>query len=74
MAPQWWSWLLTTIGVAGLWLAGSKKSLGWMIGILAQALWIAYALSTKQYGFLVSAVCYGAVYFRNWRRWRRNYA
>lgn len=66
-----WSWLLTAVGLVGLWAAGSRKSYGWLIGLGAQALWIAYALATEQHGFLVSAVAYGAVYLRNWRRARR---
>jgi len=67
---QWWSWLLTVVGVTGLYFAGSRKRLGWAIGIAAQTLWIAYALATHQYGFLVSAVAYGWVYSRNFLRWR----
>lgn len=71
MIPQWWSWLLTTVGVAGLWAAGSRKSWGWLICLSAQGLWIAYALKSAQYGFLVSAVAYGTVYARNFRAWRQ---
>lgn len=67
--PQYWSWLLTAVGVTGLLIAGSKKRAGWAIGLGAQGLWIAYALATKQYGFLVSAAAYGSVYVRNWRKW-----
>lgn len=71
MIPQWWSWLLTAVGVAGLWAAGSRKSWGWLIGLGAQGLWIAYALQSRQYGFLVSALAYGTVYGRNFRRWTK---
>jgi hypothetical protein len=71
MVPWWWSWLLTAVGVAGLWLAGSKRNIGWLIGLAAQGLWVAYALATRQYGFLVSAACYATVYFRNWYRWNK---
>ncbi len=70
MVPQWWSWLLTAVGVFGLWTAGSKKSWGWLVGLGAQVLWIAYGLSTRQYGFLVSALAYGSVYTRNYMAWR----
>ncbi|MFF3092280.1 hypothetical protein [Streptomyces cyaneofuscatus] len=66
----WWSWLLTAVGVTGLYFAGRKRALGWGIGLGAQLLWIAYALATKQYGFLVSAFAYGWVYGRNFRVWR----
>lgn len=68
---QWWSWLLTAVGVTGLYLAGRKSSLGWAIGLGAQALWMTYAIATRQWGFIFSAVAYGAVYARNWIRWRR---
>lgn len=67
---QWWSWVLTAVGVTGLYFAGSRRRLGWAIGIGAQALWLAYALTTHQYGFLVSAGAYGWVYTRNFLRWR----
>ena len=67
----WWSWLLTSIGVAGLFLAGSKRKLGWAIGMGVQVLWLIYAMSTRQWGFIVSAFAYGSVYARNYLRWRR---
>jgi hypothetical protein len=71
MIPQWWSWLLMLVGVTGLWAAGSKKSWGWALGIFAQVLWILYALASKQYGFLFSAIAYGTVYVRNYRIWTK---
>ena len=70
MTPWWWSWLLTAVGVLGLYGAGSHKRWGWAVGIGAQVLWVGYALHTQQYGFIVSAAAYGSVYVRNWRAWR----
>lgn len=66
-----WSYLLAAVGILGLVLAGRRKAIGWAIGLGAQALWIAYALATHQFGFIVSALAYGAVYARNWSAWRR---
>lgn len=72
LIPFWaWSWLLTAIGITGLLLAGSKRKVGWAIGLAAQVPWIVYALATEQYGFIVSALAYGATYARNWWRWYR---
>lgn len=68
---QLWSWILAAIGITGIWLAGSRNTVGWMIGVLAQVLWIIYAISTKQWGFIASALAYGFVYGRNWLKWRR---
>lgn len=67
----WWSYLLTVVGVFGLWLAGRQDWRGWAVGLAAQLLWIAYATATRQWGFYVSALAYGWVYFRNLRAWRR---
>lgn len=69
----WWSWLLTAVGVFGLWLAGRKVWWAWFVGLGAQVLWIAYALATDQPGFLVSAAAYGWVYGRNARAWVREH-
>jgi hypothetical protein len=70
VAAWWWSWLLASIGLVGLWLAGSRRTAGWWIGLAVQLLWIAYALVSKQYGFIASAVAYAVVNARNLRRWR----
>lgn len=67
----YWSYILTVIGVAGLWLAGRKDPRGWLIGLAAQVLWIAYATATRQYGFYLSSVAYGWVYAQNALAWRR---
>jgi uncharacterized membrane protein (UPF0136 family) len=69
MIPWWWSWLLTAVGIVGLYAAGSRKRWGWGVGLGAQVLWIAYALTTAQWGFLISAAAYGSVYVRNFRKW-----
>jgi len=71
VTPWWWSWLLTAVGVTGLYLAGRRSRWGWAIGLAAQVLWIAYALVSRQYGFIVSALAYGAVYARNLVAWSR---
>src|SRR5690606_39445158 len=68
MSPLW-SYALGALGVLGIWLAGRKSAWGWAVGFGAQFLWLTYALVTQQYGFVLTAVAYGAVYARNWWRW-----
>jgi hypothetical protein len=65
-----WSIVLSVIGVYGIYLAGRKNQLGWLVGFSAQALWFIFAIVTKQYGFILSALAYGTVYGRNYIRWR----
>lgn len=62
-----WSFVLAVIGITGLLLAGSPRTrlTGWAVGWAAQVLWVGYALTTGQYGFLLSAFAYGAVYGGN---------
>ena len=66
----YWSYLLTAVGVFGLWLAGRKDRRGWMVGIGAQVLWFSYAIATRQWGFIVSCLAYSWVYIKNARAWK----
>ena len=66
-----WSFVLSAIGVLGIYLAGSKNIYGWVLGFSAQVLWIVFAVTTEQYGFILSALAYGWVYGRNYLKWKR---
>mgnify|MGYP006283092287 CR=1 FL=1 len=69
MIAWWWSYALTLVGVCGVFLAGRKDWRGWAVGILSEILWIVYAVSTKQYGFIIGALAYGAVFTKNLVEW-----
>lgn len=71
MSNQFWSWALASIGILGIYLAGRKNAYGWLLGVFAQFLWVAYAIATRQWGFLATAFGYGTVYIKNWIAWRR---
>lgn len=65
----WWSWLLTAAGASGLWVAGNHARVGWSISLfVVQPLWVAYAIATRQWGFLASVAIYGSVFARNLSR------
>jgi hypothetical protein len=66
-----WSFVLSFLGIAGIILAGSKYKVGWLIGFFVQPLWIIFAITTEQYGFILNALIYATVYARNWLKWRR---
>lgn len=66
-----WSIVLAAVGILGLYLAGSRNVWGWLVSFGAQALWLIFAIVTKQYGFILSALAYGWVYGRNYLKWRR---
>lgn len=73
MSYQLWSWALMAVGVTGLYLAGRRSIWGWVVGLGAQVLWLAYSVTTRQWGFLVSCFAYGAVYVVNLLRWRERH-
>ena len=66
-----WSWILTLLSVTGLYVAGRNRWEGWLLGLLAQPVWLVYALVTHQYGFLVSVAAFGYVNATNLLSWRR---
>jgi hypothetical protein len=69
---EYWSYVLALIGVSGIFLVGRKTIWGWLILCVSECLWIVYALETKQYGFIISALAYGAVYVKSYIGWRRD--
>jgi hypothetical protein len=67
-----WSWILAAIGVTGIFLVGRKTIWGWIVLCVNEVLWIVYALTTKQYGFIFAAIAYGIVYVKSFVHWKRD--
>jgi nicotinamide riboside transporter PnuC len=66
-----WSWVLAAIGVTGIFFVGKKVIWAWLILLVNECIWIAYALTTDQYGFIVMATAYAAVYIKSYIAWRK---
>jgi hypothetical protein len=67
----YWSAALTVVFLVGLILLGKHNPWGWVLGIADELLWIAYAIATHQWPFIISAVAYTTICARNLRAWRR---
>lgn len=67
---EWWSWLLSVIGIIGMVAVGYRKWWSFSILIVAEFLWVAYSLTTEQYGFIMGSTAYIAVHTINMRRWK----
>ena len=65
-----WSVPLATMGLVGQYLAGRRSWWGWVVGLFDEALWIAYAIGTRQWMFAGSALVYSWIYMRNLCAWR----
>jgi hypothetical protein len=68
---MYWSYVLAVIGVAGIFFVGRKTVWGWLVLLFNEVLWIAYALITNQYGFILSAIAYAIVYIKSYSLWRQ---
>lgn len=66
---QWWSWLLAVNGLLGLWHVAFHARRGWIMLIGNEVLWVGYAVTTRQWGFIVMACAYAAVYVIAYRKW-----
>lgn len=68
MSPHpYWSALLTAVFLASLVLVSRHNPWGWVLGLLDELLWTVYAILTRQWPFIISAVIYGAICVRNLR-------
>jgi hypothetical protein len=63
-----WSYGLAAVGVTGLFVAATHPRIGWWLNIAAQVAWVAYAITTRQWGFLASAMAYAVAYIRLLRK------
>ena len=71
MIMEYGSWVLAVIGVGGIYFVGRKTIWGWLVLLFNEVLWIGYALTTDQYGFIVMATAYALVYIKSYRAWRK---
>ena len=69
---EYWSWILAAIGVSGIFFVGQKSVWGWLVLLANECLWIIYAVTTQQYGFIFAALAYGTVYIRSYLHWKRD--
>ena len=66
-----WSYVLAAIGVTGIFFVGRKTIWGWLVLLVNECLWIVYAVTTEQYGFIFAAIAYAVVYIKSYMLWRQ---
>lgn len=65
------SWCLFAFTVTNLWLVGNKRREGFLVGLVAQPLWLAFDLYVGAYGLMPLAIVLGWLYVRGYRNWGR---
>lgn len=70
-ADQAWGWAFAIGGGLGLLLAGPGAStpIGWWVTLAMQGVWVAFALTMRQYGFLFNAAVYAVAAGINIATW-----
>ena len=66
-----WSYVLAAIGVTGIYFVGRKSIWAWFLLLFNECIWVAYALATDQYGFIIMATAYSAVYIKSYLSWKK---
>jgi len=59
------------VGIAGFELAGRRVWWAWYVNIANQGLWLAFALITGYWGFVVGTIFYTYQFGRNAIRWTK---
>jgi predicted membrane protein len=65
-----WSWVLSTLGILGFIYAGRHQWWAWLWLAANELLWIIYAITTHQYGFILGAIGYITIHTLNAHKWR----
>jgi uncharacterized Tic20 family protein len=71
MARQMLSLVTAALTLWGMWLAGNKRSAGWIVGLVNQAFWLATIVVFEVWGLLPLTAALVVVYSRNLLKWRR---
>jgi uncharacterized membrane protein YesL len=71
MARQMLSLITAVLTRWGMWLAGNKRSAGWIVGLVNQVFWLATIIAFGVWGLLPLTGALTVVYSRNLLKWRR---
>lgn len=63
-------WATSAGTLLGMWLLAQKKSVGWIVGLCNQVLWVAFATTFKAWGLLPLTVALIFVYTKGLIKWR----
>lgn len=64
-------WVLSCLTIILTMLQGDKYKNAWLLTLINQALWLAWILLSKTYGFLPLNISMWIICFRNHLKWTR---
>jgi hypothetical protein len=66
-----WAWglILDSVTFVGVFLLAHKHRIGWIMSVFAQLVWMTYAISTQQWGFIPGILAYTTVSIHGYVYW-----
>lgn len=64
-------WLASILEIAGCWLVGDRRRLGFVLGLGCNVCWLVVALRSGLYGLVLVSLVMGGVNVRNFVQWGR---
>lgn len=65
-------WATSAGTLLGMWLVSQKRSVGWIVGLVNQVLWVTFAVVYGAWGLLPLTVALIVIYSRALFRWRED--
>lgn len=65
-------WLLSAITIYMTVLAGNRHPHAWLVGLIAQALWLVWIIASESWGLVPMNIALWIVYGRNHLMWRKS--
>lgn len=65
-------WLAMLLGIAGIWIVGSKNRWGFVLCAASQVIWAGLGVWKGLYGLTCVAIPVIVIHGRNWFKWGRN--
>jgi hypothetical protein len=66
-----YTWIMSGITIFTMWLAGDKKKLAWILGLLNQVLWLYFIYDKQSWGLLPMTFAMVFIYARNLYKWSK---
>lgn len=65
-------WATSAGTLLGMWLVSQKRSVGWIVGLVNQVLWVTFAVVYSAWGLLPLTLALIVIYTRALLRWRED--
>ena len=71
MIAEYLPWLLSTITIWMMLLAGNLHKSAWLVGLCNQCLWMLWIWATETWGLIPLNLALWVVYARNYLKWNK---